>query len=456
MKRFLITILFLGFIFACTQKSTTANISDVSKIVAFQNVNLIPMNQEIVLKNQTVIIDGERIAGIGSASSTKIPKGAKIVDGTGNYLMPGLSDLHVHIRDESELVSYLFYGVTTVLNMRSSTDTLDLRGAAKTGKIVSPTIFAAGNLVDGDPPIWNNSIVVRNPKEAEQAVMRQKQEGYDFVKVYNRLAKPDYEAIIKTAKEKEIAVVGHIPRTIGAEYVLKSKQAMIAHGEEFFFTYFKGPTDSLNTKKNRPKPDESKIPVIARLTKSAETAVTPNLSFVAATKQQLEDLDAIFSDPEMKYLTESVRQMWKKNNFSNRKDLKEFGEREKIKYPLIQKLTKSFSDTGVLLLLGTDASAPGLFPGKSAHLELKELVKAGLTPFQALSTGTNNAGEFFDKHLRLREPFGTVEVGKRADLILLKRNPLKDINAIGSIRGTMVRGKWFTRIKLRKLRKTFE
>ncbi|HEX6175749.1 MAG TPA: amidohydrolase family protein, partial [Candidatus Binatia bacterium] len=332
---------------------------------------------------------------------------------------------------------------------------LKLRTKVENNEIIAPTIFTASPLLDGDPPIWSGSgtIVLTNPKDAERVVIDQKRAGYDFIKIYNRLTPDVYLAVLKAAKENNIAVVGHIPRQVGAEEALRAGQTMIAHGEEFFFTYFGGPADKLNQAENRVKPDEGKIPAIAQQTHKAGTAVTPTLSFIEATKRQLEDFDAVISDPEARFLTPDVLSMWKSSNPNNRRNLEQFKEREKLKYPLVKALTKGFHDAGVLLLLGTDASAPGLFPGKSAHTEIRELVGAGLTPFQALSTGTRNAGDFIRNNVKSAVPFGTIRVGQKADLILLNKNPLQDINSISSINGVMTRGRWLPKAELQQMRR---
>jgi imidazolonepropionase-like amidohydrolase len=438
--------------------SLPGNVADKiarERTVAFINVNVLPMDQETTLKNQTVVVQDGKIAFIGAADQIEIPDNAFKVDGRNQFLMPGLADMHVHIRDEKELISYLSYGVTTVLNMRGTPEILRLRTRIENNEIIAPTIFTASPLLDGDPPIWSGSgtIVLTNPEDAERVVIEQKRAGYDFIKIYNRLTPDVYHALLEAAKQNNIGTVGHIPRQVGAEEALKAGQTMIAHGEEFFFTYFGGPTDKLNQAKNRSKPDEGKIPAIARQTHKVGTAITPNLSFIEATKRQLENFDAVISDAEATFLTPDVLSMWRSSNPNNRRDLEQFKERERLKYPLVKALTKGFHDAGVLLLLGTDASAPGLFPGKSAHTELRELVNAGLTPFQALSTGTRNAGGFITANVKAATPFGTISVGQKADLILLEKNPLQDINAISKINGVMVRGRWMPQAELQRMRR---
>jgi imidazolonepropionase-like amidohydrolase len=424
------------------------------RIAAFIGVNVIPMDRERILRERTVIVKDGIITSVGPSRSATIPDDALKIDGRGQYLIPGLTDAHVHIRDKGELVSYLAYGVTTVFQMRGSPEILKLRQEIADGKTLGPTIFTTGPLVDGNPPIYggSNTVVVTTPEEAKRTVADQKRAGYDFIKVYNRLDPDSYEAIIIAAILNDIAVVGHIPRKVGAESAIKNGQAMIAHGEEFFFTYFGGPTDKLNQAENRTKPDESKIPALAQMVARDGVAVTPNLSFIASTRMQLENIDSVLTDPETRYLHPDVLEMWKSNNPTKRRDLEQFTEREKIKYPLVQALTEAFSSAGVLLLLGTDASAPGLFPGKSAHLELRELVAAGLTPYEALAAGTRNAGLFIVKRLARSKRFGMIEVGQRADMILLRDNPLKNIDAISKISGVMVRGRWLTAAELQKMR----
>jgi hypothetical protein len=227
---------------------------------------------------------------------------------------------------------------------------------------------------------------------------------------------------------------------------------MIAHGEEFFFTYFYGDTDSLVNRGLLPQPDRSKIPSVVRAVRKAGTAVTPNLSFVAMTRRQLDNLDAVLSDEEVRYLHPDVLAMWREQNPTRRPDLSRFSLREQSKYAFLKELIPALQEGGIVLLLGTDSSVSGMFPGKSAHLELKELVAAGLTPYQALATGTRNAGQFIKGHVRGAEAFGTVSPGQRADLLLLEANPLVNIDNISQIAGVMVRGRWWSKGELESRR----
>lgn len=315
--------------------------------------------------------------------------------------------------------------------------------------MVGPQIFTTGPILDGDPPIFGGvSIAISSTAEARRIVREQKQQGYDFIKVYNNLSADLLKAITDEAGAQDISVIGHIPRKGGRDKALQraldAGMDMIVHGEEYFFTFFYNEVDSLLNNGKIPYPDEKKIPYVVKLTKDADVAVTPNLSFVAMTRKQLDSLDAVLADPETRYLSPQVLEMWKEQNPTNRSHLERFDKREVAKYEFLKKLTKALNDGGVPLLLGTDASAPGLFPGKSAHIELHELVKADLTPYEALSTGTSNAGRFMNKHVNIDIPFGIIKVGYQADLILAKGNPLEDISNISNLQGVMEGGEWFS------------
>lgn len=439
------------------QKAPRGVSSPSSGVFAFVNVNVIPLDRERLLERQTVIVRDDRIVSIVPTTRSRAPRDATLIDGSGKFLMPGLADLHIHLRSTDELLSYLAYGVTTVMHLSGATggapDLLGNRAALARGELLGPTLYASGPTLDGDPPIFPNvSVAVRTPEDARRVVAEQKRAGYDLLKVYNRLAPEVYDALLTAAMEQGLAVVGHVPRQVGMERALRSGQAMIAHGEEYFFTYFGGANDAQMQGGVVTQPDERKIAGIAEATRAASVAVTPNLSFIASTKRQLEDLSGVFADAELRYLHPNARRMWQANNPTRRRDLDQFTARERVKYPFVRRLTKGLSDAGVLLLLGTDSSAPGLFPGQSAHLELRELVAAGLTPYQALATGTSNAGRFVAERVRPADKFGVVAVGHRADLLLLESNPLERIENISTLVGVMARGEWLTKDRLQQLR----
>lgn len=453
----------LGFLLLamCSSASTPAANMPGRRPLAFVHVNIISMTGDSVLKDQTVIIERERITQIGPAASIRLPRNALQIDGRGKYLMPGLTDFHVHLRDPSELLSYLAHGVTTVVHLSGPTgnipDVLALRRRVAAGEIPGPNVYTSGHVLDGNPAIYPRvSTVISTPEQAKLTVAEQHRAGVDFIKVYNNLSSDVLRAVVEAAHQRGLAVIGHIPRRDGRPQALQTAlaagQDMIAHGEEFFFTYFYGDADSLLKRNLPPQPDRSKIPSVVRSVRESGTAVTPNLSFVAMTRRQLDNLDAVLSDPEARYLHPNVFARWREGNPTLRPDRARFSLSERAKYAFLKDFIPALQAGGVLLLLGTDSSAAGMFPGKSAHLELRELVEAGLTPYQAMATGTRNAGQFIKSHVRGAESFGTVSPGQRADLLLLKANPLTKIDNISQIAGVTVRGRWLSNGELERMR----
>lgn len=417
-------------------------------VTAFVDVHVVPMTADTVLRHHTVVVREGRIVAVGPHGETPVPEGARVIAGEGRYLLPGLIDFHVHLRAESELRSYLRHGVTTVVNMRGSPEVLALRERIRRGEVPGPRIFTAGPLLDGEPPIWSGSgtRVVRSPGEAPDVVRDHLRAGYDLVKVYNNLDPEVLAAVVREAHGAGLAVAGHLPRRPVREEGLRRALAadldLIAHGEEVFFTHLGGAPDSLMRTGRYVPPDEDELRGVAGLIRDSGAAVTPNLSFIAMTARMLDDVQAVFSDAEFERLDPEIRELWREQNPTRREDLDAFRRREEAKYRVVRTLTRLLQRAGVPLLLGTDASAPGLYPGKSAHVELRELVRAGLTPYQALAAGTRNAGRFFVDHVRGAEPVGVILPGHAADLLLLDRNPLEDVGAVEDPAGVMVRGRW--------------
>lgn len=419
------------------------------------------MTGERVLKEQTVVVRDGIVVEVGPSTAIDVPDSAFRIDGSGRYLLPGLTDFHVHLRSSDELLSYLAHGVTTIVHesgaMSGAPDLLRYRDEIARGERLGPTLYTTGPILDGSPPVFGGvSTIVTTSEEARRAVAEQHAAGYDFIKVYNNLMPDVMAAAVEVAHERGMAVLGHIPRkadrSAALQQALDVGLDVIAHGEEYFFTYFYADVDSLLSLGKVPYPDEGRIPSAVRMTKTAGANVIPNLSFVAMTRRLLDDLDAVLADPEARYLHPDVRAMWEEQSPTRRNDLEQFDRRERAKYEFLKRFTVALQDAGVPLLLGTDASAPGMYPGASAHLELRELVEAGLTPYEALTAATLNAGTFIEEHVGRAEPFGTVEAGQRADLLLVRGNPLQDIDAASSIDGVMVRGRWLSRTDLDRMR----
>jgi tetratricopeptide (TPR) repeat protein len=401
---------------------------------AFVHANVIPMNEDRLLSDQTVVVQNGTITQIGPSKTVVVPRGACKIEAKGRFLIPGLADAHVHLLSPNELPLYLANGVTTVFNLDGHPAHLLWRKKIAGGEMVGPTIFTTG-------PIFERA---RTAEEDVRLVDQQADAGYDAVKIYNRVSKAEYPALIAEAKKRNLLLMGHVARAPEFEMTVQSGQS-IAHLEEFTYTFFNPQHDDHNA---HIVYDESKIPQAVKLTKEAGIFVTPTLSTYATIVQQATDLDAFLKNPEMKYLPPWTQALYEpaanryKNGFSP-------DEYPQIRTSLAfqRKLLKALFDAGVPLMCGTDAPEVGPLPGFGIHDELQEFVNDGLTPYQALQTATVNVA----RYLRHGADFGTVEAGKRADLVLLEGNPLAAIASTRRVVGVMVRGEWLPQGQLARM-----
>lgn len=416
---------------------------------AFVNVSVVPMDSERVVDHQAVIVRDGQIVTIAPATSTTIPPHAIQVDGTNKYLMPGLSDMHVHFHEYKELYAALFLanGITTIRVMWGSEDVLAWRRMAEKGEKLCPTIYTSSPAIDGNSPDWPNATVVQTAAEAKQVVQEYKKLGYDFIKVYDKLSLEVYQALVGVAHEQNIPVVGHVPFSVGLNRVLNAKQASIEHLRGYIQAiqadsspYRNIPWDRRIMRKAVEYAEENKIEDVAIQTRDA--GVWNCVTHVVTQKNvPPSQQEALRNRPEMQYIPSNILARWMPHNDHRRKDLKE-EDYDEIRHgdTLRMKITKALQDAGAGILLGTDTDNPFVIPGFSIHEELHNLVEAGLSPFEAISAGTRNAAKF----LKADNVFGSVAVGKRADLLLIEDNPLIDVKNVTKLAGVMVHGQWLS------------
>jgi len=387
-----------------------------------------------------------------------VPADAIAVPGAGRFLMPGLADMHTHIPNEpgvtsgpSLLVLYLANGVTSILNQG------DFSGLApgwanqvRTGELAGPSVytakFARGSR-DGNPV----SAQVNSPGAAVNYVANAKRQGYQFIKMYNWVESAVYQALIREANRQGLAVIEHIPLDVGAPVALSSGQSMVSHaGNGSFF----------NTSFNDRIVD-ALVPNVVDLvltngtwvntTLAVEKAVADVWGGVAAAEQ------AVFAQPGVEFAHQATIALWQAKLFSQRL-FNPAGSVHGSRDPdleFFKRYTKSFHDAGVRLLAGTDSLEVLLMAGFSMRDELLLMLEIGLSDFDAIETATRNPGDFIDEVLGLDESFGTIEIGKRADLLLLEADPLVDLNRIFDRRaGVMTRGIWYTEADLQALLET--
>ncbi|WP_129645843.1 amidohydrolase family protein [Peristeroidobacter agariperforans] len=413
-------------------------------VTAFVNVAVVPMDQERVLENWTVVVVHDRIRELGPAASVSIPDNATVIDGRGKYLMPGLADMHAHTWEEEDFPLLLANGVTTIRNMFGGPIHLRWKKSIVAGEFAGPNIYTAGPIIDGNPPIWPGP-VVENAAQAHRTVAEQQAAGYDFLKIYSRLSSEAYDAIVQEAKAKNMAVAGHVPDAVGLHAALSTGIKSIEHlsGYEFLARKAIGPGEAASWARL----DESQFESIARETAKSGAWNCPTLVLFQhrVATEESEFLGRLLARDEMRYVSAATVRSWlPQNNFlKNTTPARAASSREKGD-TLRKKLVYALHKAGAGLLLGTDYGNPFVVPGFSLHQELRNFVDAGLSPFEAIRAGTSGAAEF----MNARNEFGTVAVGRRADLILIEGNPLEDVANVNKRAGVMLRGKWYSQSQL--------
>ena len=393
--------------------------------LAFLHVNVIPMDREQVLRDQIVIVKDGKIAKVANFSVTIIPSDARKIDASGKYLIPGLTDAHVHLQTTTEFPVFLANGVTSVFNLDGHPAHLEWRKQIAAGNMQGPTIYSTG-------PIF---VSAHTPEEAVRMVDEQAALGYDGVKIYNGVSKEEYPALIAEAKRKNMLLMGHVARKPDFELTLASGQS-IAHLEEYTYSFFNPMRDDDDS---HIVFDDKKIPEAVALTSKGGIFVIATLDNYAKIVQQATALDDFLKNPDLRY-----DPPWVQDSFQPQNDRYKNSFQPSY-YPLLhtslafqRKLLKALEVGGVPLLCGTDASTVGPVAGFGVHDELQEFVNDGLTPFQALQTATTNPARYF----RASDHWGTIEAGKSADLVLLAGNPLEDIANTRKIEGLVLQGKW--------------
>ena len=427
-------------------RQVSSELPQAAALVAFENVNLIPMEGERVVADQTVIVRDGLIEAIGDSDQMLIPEGALVIDGRDQYLMPGLVDMHVHIQYENDMLLLVANGVTGVRNMWGNTgkmlrigmpNQLKLRQQIQNGELLGPTIYTAGPAMEGQPSFHPLAEVFPNPEGAAQSVAWQKAQGYDFVKVYDHLSPETYQAILDTARENDLKVAGHVPFAIGLEGVLASGLETIEHLTGYIdpdAAEFIIPLDQL---------DE-----YARKTRDAGVWNCVTLSVYPRTKETPEGFQRLQNQVGMRYVSPGARlPMPFIYMMAARAHTYQGADYPQRITELNRRMVEALYEAGAGILLGTDAAQPYHIPGFSIHEELEMLVEAGLSPYEALEAGTRNAAAALGKQAE----FGTVEVGKRADLILVKDNPLENVSVLQEHSGVMLRGRWMPEAEIQAM-----
>ena len=436
-------------------------------VVAFTNVTVIPMDRERVLPDQTVLVRGGRIESVGPAAGVRVPDGALRVDGTGKFLVPGLADMHTHLLSDGavpdslapdELAVMLANGITTARLMVGTPEHLPLRAAVARGEVLGPTLFVASPQLAGrsygEP--WFNGRVVATPEQARAAVREVADAGYDYVKLTIFITPEVYDAVQDEARARGIRVIGHVDPQVGLARALAAGQ-QIEHLDAYFEAVLADGAPMTGSVSNhlvyRPAAWESvdwlsdaKVDSAARATAAAGVWSSPTLTFFKTafgTGMTDEEIRAL---PGYRLLPDSLRSSMNGGRAYFWANPPSAARRARY-VEVRNRLVRGIHATGGRILAGSDSPEWYLLYGWTLHRELESLVDAGLSPWASLEAATRNPAEW----LGTLAESGTVQAGKRADLVLLDADPLTDIRNTQRISGVMRAGRWMDAAELARM-----
>ena len=441
----LITVLALSSAFSAKAATT-----------AFVNVNVVPMTSETIIPAQTVVITDGKIVTIGNVADIALAADAVVVDGTDRYLMPGLAEMHGHVTGNSAesmertLQLYVVNGVTTVRGMLGQRAHLQLKEDISEHRILGPRLITSGPSLNGRSV--NSTAAATGMVEAQHAA------GYDFLKIHPGLTREEFDAMAAAANRFGMKFAGHVPEDVGVNRALATGMATIDHLDGYMQSLVRANDDPSGGVSGlfgvfiADQADEAKIPAIAAATARAGVWNVPTESLFEHAVSPALDPEQMVHWPEMKYMPRETVEGWAGAKRDIHNDASYDADTAVRAIELRHKLILALHRSGAGLLLGSDSPQIFNVPGFAIHRELEFLVKAGLTPYEALRTGTVNAARYFDTEDRL----GTVQTGKLADLVLLDENPLEDIANSRRIHGVMLDGRWLSKVEIEEVLAKFE
>ena len=417
-----------------------------ANVFAFLDANLITLNEEEILTGQTVIVVDGRIAAIGSEDAVAVSADAITIDAASGYLMPGLAEMHGHVPGtddpqylEDVLFLYVANGVTTVRGMQGREGHIELRGRIERHEVLGPRFITSG------PALSGNS--VDGPDEARQLVLDQVAAGYDFIKILRGLTREEFDAAAKAAAEAGTHIAGHVPDDVGVGRALQVSQATIDHLDGYP-QYLVSPEFDPSSMDAGfygvhllEMIDDEDIAEVARETRDASVWIVPTNTMIANVALSSPSAEELAARPQMAYLPPELVDGWVQSKEGRVGTINQVPGSGRRLVELRNRMVRIMHEEGVGLLLGSDAPQFFNVPGFSLHDELKYMVDAGLSPYEALHMGTIAPADFFNAE----DEFGRIAVGLAADLVLLAENPLENVAAAARPLGVMVRGEWLDR-----------
>jgi imidazolonepropionase-like amidohydrolase len=423
---------------------------------AFVNVNVVPMDSERVLSGQTVLVRDGRITAVGASGEVVVPAGATVIDGGGKYLIPGLAEMHAHIPGatapaqliDDVMLLYVANGVTTIRGMLGAPNQLVLRDRAARNEIPAPSIIV------GAPSFSGQS--APTPDSARTMVRAYKAAGYDFLKLHPGLTREVFDAIVAEARAADITFAGHVSAAVGLERTLEARQSTIDHLDGYLEAAIgtelrqRMATEQLPFAEMIAAVDRARLRYWAGRTRAAGTWNVPTAA-LWETFFSPEDPASLAARSEMRYAAPTMVEAWirQKQGMDQANQGRGVTAGSAAQYLELRRYAlRALADSAAPLLMGTDSPQMFSVPGFSLHREIELMQQVGLTPYQVLESGTRNVARYAREDLRLEGAFGTIEVGHRADLILLEANPLLDARNVRERAGVMLRGRWLPAAEL--------
>jgi imidazolonepropionase-like amidohydrolase len=423
-----------------------------SNTYAIIDVNVIDVEKGIVVAGQTVTIVNGLIQKIGTQAKYDIPEHARIINGRVLYLIPGLTDAHVHYLDAPVFGRLMIAnGVLLVRDMGMPTDyVLKLRDKMNRGESLGPEMVTTGTILDGYPPLIPPiSLGIRTSEEGRATVRQQAAAGVNMIKVYSTLDKEIFLAIIDESRKLGLKVVGHVPDTIYIEDAAAAGMKSSEHwfgfekviakllGEPVKLTYAGMGSEAGYLQRLGEVDPVVLQTVFQRLHTSGLTVCPTVVTFKAGTNMRVIQAGDF---PNSEYISKRVRETWKLL-WSQQNDLPDFI------WQNWGQMVKQLNQAGVPLMIGTDLMVPGIIPGYSVHEEMAIWQQAGIPPTDVLRSASIVPAKFMGLDNRL----GSIAEGKTASLVLVRANPLKDIRNALQIEGVFLRGHYFNHDDLNQL-----
>jgi len=425
----------------------------VSGVVAITGATVVTMTRDSVLRDATVLVRDGRIAAIGPSARVAIPRDARRIDGRGKFVIPGLADMHAHLYADEwvadsiapyELGVMLAQGTTTARMMIGTATHRRLRKSIERGETLGPQLWIASPQLSGDDA--PNSYVVRSPDDARRAVDMASDSGYDFVKLTTNIPPEVYDAIVAEAAQRRIRVVGHVDPRVGVARALRAKQ-QIEHLDNYMESVLADSAPSRASVSDAGAyraarwttldyVDDRKVEAIAGATARAGVYVTPTMAFFHLWFATQQSDETIRSRPDFAHIPPRMRDLYERSRahfWSNPPS----AERRARYVAVRNRLVRAIVDSGGSVMAGSDAPGGLMGYGWTLHRELEMFVAAGLTPWEALAAATVVPARWLGADAQ----FGSIAVGRRADLILLDADPLKDIRNTTRIESVMIGGR---------------